>query len=146
MADIKNTFSKGLTALNMKTANFLEINKIKTYIATLNSEITALNSEIGQDAYASWLESGQVPVELLTDKLEQIYQKEQLIAEQEAEAARISEMEKQILGEQEPKGRFGAGARDAGAASGEPVLVCPGCGQAYDTPAKFCRKCGTRLN
>ena len=35
MADI---FSKGITTLNVKTSTFLEVKKIQTYIAKLNSE------------------------------------------------------------------------------------------------------------
>ncbi|WP_368274731.1 zinc-ribbon domain-containing protein [Enterocloster lavalensis] len=24
-------------------------------------------------------------------------------------------------------------------------MFCPNCGQPYDTPVKFCKKCGTKL-
>ena len=61
MADIKNTFSKGLTILNVKTANFLEINKIKTYITTLQTEIDTLKMELGSELYQNWAAS-ETPV------------------------------------------------------------------------------------
>ena len=51
MADIKGSFSKGLTAINVKTSSFLEAKKIQTYIATLNAEIEALQKEIGTIVY-----------------------------------------------------------------------------------------------
>lgn len=143
MADIKNTFSKGLATLNVKTSNFLELNKIKTYIATLNSEMEALKTELGEEIYRSWTQTGTVPVDILEEKFQMIRGKEQLIAEQETEITRISETERQILGEQESKSRT---PRSGAAEGAEPVLVCPGCGYAYASPVKFCRKCGTRLN
>lgn len=137
MADIKNSFSKGLTMLNMKTSSFLELNKIKTYINTLNSEIATLKSEIGELVYRSWT-SGQEPLsEDVVEKLNLIQSKLALIAEQEAAAAKISSMEKQILGEQE---------KTPEQTQTEPVLICSNCGQVYERPAKFCTKCGNRMN
>ena len=136
MADIRNTFSKGLTTLNVKTANFLELNKIKTYITTLKTEITGLKTEIGDTIYASWSENGNISLEKVEEKLNLIQEKERLIEEQEAETVRLSEMEKHILGDGEGKGKSGA----------EAVLTCPGCGQVCDTPLKFCKKCGTKMN
>lgn len=39
MATLKESFAKGITALNVKTNNFIEENKCKTYISTLEEEI-----------------------------------------------------------------------------------------------------------
>lgn len=39
MATIKESFTKGITTLNIKTNRFIEVNKCKTYIATLEEEI-----------------------------------------------------------------------------------------------------------
>lgn len=137
MADIKNSFSKGLTKLNMKTSNFLELNKIKTYINTLNMEIAALKSEIGELVYQAWLSNENPLSETVIEKFNLIQTKLALIAEQEEAAAKISSMEKQILGGQE---------KAFESASAEPVLICPNCGQIYENPVKFCTKCGTRMN
>lgn len=141
MADIKNMFSKGLTTLNVKTANFLEINKIKTYISTLKGEIEALKLELGAALYENW-KAGDAPATAeMEEKLRLIQEKEELIAAQEAEAERLAEMEKQILGEADKPA-----APAASEPAGDPVLVCPNCGQVYDRVFKFCRKCGTRMN
>ena len=145
MADIKKTFSKGLTVLNVKTANFLELNKIKTYITTLENDIATLKAEIGDMVYEKWTRS-EVPVdESVEAKLRLIEEKTQLIREQEAEAAKLAEKEKQILGEQEAAAAAATSGQISGQSSGS-VLVCPNCGQVYETPSKFCRKCGTRMN
>ena len=69
MADIKNTFSKGLTILNVKTANFLEINKIKTYITTLQTEIDTLKMELGSELYQNWAASETPVSEAMEEKL-----------------------------------------------------------------------------
>ena len=144
MADLKNTFSKGITVLNVKTANFLELNKIKTYIATLNADITALKSEVGSLVYENWKKNGAVELETIEEKLLLIREKEHQIQAQEEAAARLTEEEKQILGEQENKGQASVPASDVSLT--EPVYTCPSCGQTYEQVYKFCRKCGTRLN
>lgn len=144
MADIKNTFSKGLTVLNVKTANFLELNKIKTYITTLNSEIASLKAEIGEDVYGSWSSDREIMSEQLEKKLQMVKEKMAIIRQQEEEAARLTEKEKQILGEQEARGQ--AAEIRIQAPPENPVLVCPKCGQAYEQPYKFCKKCGTKMN
>lgn len=132
MADIKNSFSKGLTVLNVKTSTFLEINKIKTYISTLNGEIEAMKKEIGELVYQEWSASGNVTLDAVSEKLNAIKEKEEIIKIQEEEVVRLNESEKQILGAAE-------NAQQA-------VLVCPNCGQTYDAAPKFCRKCGTKMN
>ena len=106
MADIKGSFSKGLTAINVKTSSFLEAKKIQTYIATLNAEIEALQKEIGTIVYEQWNATGDVPLQL-------------------------ARKEKEILG-------TGDGVKPE-------RIFCPNCGQPYDTPVKFCKKCGTKL-
>lgn len=132
MADIKNSFSKGLTVLNVKTSTFLEINKIKTYISTLTGEIEIMKKEIGELVYQEWSVSGNVTLDAISEKLNAIKEKEEIIKIQEEEVVRLNESEKQILGAAE-------NAQQA-------VLVCPNCGQTYDAAPKFCRKCGTKMN
>ncbi len=132
MADIKNSFSKGLTMLNVKTSTFLEINKIKTYISTLTGEIETLKKEIGDLVYQEWSATDNVTLDAISDKLNAIKEKQEIIKTQEEEVVRLNESEKQILGASET-------AQQA-------VLVCPNCGQTYDAAPKFCRKCGTKMN
>lgn len=132
MADIKNSFSKGLTVLNVKTSTFLEINKIKTYISTLTGEIEIMKKEIGELVYQEWSATGNVTLDAISEKLNAIKEKEEIIKIQEEEVVRLNESEKQILGAAE-------NAQQA-------VLVCPNCGQTYDAAPKFCRKCGTKMN
>ncbi len=45
--DLKQGISKQITKINMKTSSFLEENKIKTYIATLENDIHELKLKAG---------------------------------------------------------------------------------------------------
>lgn len=146
MADLKSTFSKGLTVLNVKTSNFLELNKIKTYIATLKSEIATLMSEIGEIVYCDWTQGG-VAIEHIQNKLMEIAEKEAIIKQQQAELEELELKEKQILGGQNSSQITGAlppaGGRPVSGDDG--VVICPNCGQRYEIAVNFCRKCGTKL-
>lgn len=131
MADIKGSFSKGLTAINVKTSSFLELKKIQTYIETLNSDIAALEKEIGTIIYEHWSENKDASYEPASEQLTEIFQKKQTILEQTKAAEELAMREKKILG--------------TGEAAKTVRTFCPNCGQAYDTPVKFCTKCGAKL-
>lgn len=155
MADIKNSFSKGLTVLNVKTSTFLELNKIKTYISNLNEEIAGLKREIGELVYQEWAQTGQVTSGAIEERLLGIQSRIETIKQQEEEAERINQKEKQILGSQDtaqpqPQAQIQAQPQEVlqspDADSQNPVLTCPNCGNTYETAPKFCRKCGTRMN
>lgn len=128
MADL---FSKGLTTLNVKTSTFLEEKKIQTYIAKLESEIEALEKEIGKTIYAAWADGKEVNADLVAGLLGEVDKKKATIAEQNEAAAELSRKENEILGKSE--------APKAG------KIFCSNCGQSYDTPVKFCRNCGTKM-
>ena len=67
----------------------------------------------------------------MAEELAGIRQKKQVIEEQTRSAEELTRMEAEILGKSEsPK---------------QEKSFCPNCGQAYTPPAKFCRKCGTKL-
>ena len=146
MADLKSTFSKGLTVLNVKTSNFLELNKIKTYISTLKSETDTLMSDIGEIVYQDWTQ-GEITIEHIQDKLMDIAEKKAIIKQQEAYLDELELKEKQILGGSN-------NGQEAGAASpadcqkvqgAETAVICPNCSQRYGVAVNFCRKCGTKL-
>lgn len=134
MADLKGTISKSLTAINLKTSNFMEQNKIKTYISTLESEINTLKSEIGDKVYQNW-EQGLFHLEGIEEKLESAKCKKALIKEQEKALEILDIKEKQILGEMTTKAKE----------IKEDVAFCPKCGTENKVGYKFCVKCGQLL-
>lgn len=134
MANFKDTISKSLTTINLKTSNFMEQNKINTYISTLESEILIIKSEIGERVYQNW-EQGTPHLEGLHEKLESIKSKKNLIQEQEKALEILVLKEKQILGENTAKGKEVK----------EGMISCSKCGIENKLGYKFCVKCGQLL-
>lgn len=133
MASIKDSFSKGITALNVKTNNFMEENKCKTYIATLENEIHELKLEIGAVVYEKWAE-GSPYAEQIEIQLSQIKEKYAEIERQKQKIVQLQVEEQQILGSQ----------NTAQASSGQKKF-CSQCGAPNEMNYKFCAKCGQPL-
>lgn len=133
---IKNSMNRGITTISVKTSSSLEKSKINMHIDSLEKEIQGLFYTIGNDAYALW-ESGTSDFQSLTEKFDSIKQKRAEIAQLVAERDSITQRDNQILG---------TAAQNASSPSqGIGAITCPQCGAVYDTPAKFCRKCGCNL-
>ena len=134
LSKFKSSINRGITTINVKTSSSLEKTKIKTHIDSLRAEIERLFYSIGERAYTVW--EGQTDA---GEGLEELYalvkQKKDEINQLNAELSSIDERDNQILGTMK---------QEAAAASGG-MIVCPECGSQYDTPAKFCRKCGHKL-
>lgn len=133
MAGIKETFSKGLTTINVKTSNLLEQNKINTHIATLESEIEALKNKAGHILWDKWNDRSfqMSDVESL---LVSVNQKMAEIEVQKRRAEEIQEEEQKILGTQSVTNL-----------SAEDTLFCSSCGAQLTANCKFCTKCGAAL-
>jgi hypothetical protein len=134
MDSLKEAFSKGLTTLNVKTNNFMEESKCKTYIATLEKEIQGLKLKIGDAAYNAWETDGDCKEEL-EQYFNAIKEKKNLIEEQKNIMANLSVSEQQILGKS---------AQPQGEQSGQ-IVYCPACGAQSKAGFKFCGKCGKPL-
>lgn len=131
---IKEGFSKQITKINMKTSSFLEENKIRTYINTLEGDIKELYIKAGQEAFNMW-KMGSDNKEKMVSMLAEIDEKQKQIAEQEQMIKDLADRNKQVLGERET----------ATSAQQANNIVCPNCGTNYPTGANFCRVCGTKL-
>lgn len=127
MANIKNSFAKGITAINVKTNNFMQQSKCKTYIITLSTQVKELKTHLGEKVYEN--HKNQTDPFDGTDKiLNEIDMKMKEIQEQERIIKNLEEEERQILGT---------------ATNG--VVYCSQCGASNDSNYKFCCKCGTPL-
>lgn len=134
MASLKDTFTKGLTTLNVKTNNFMEESKCKTYITTLENEVAGLKQKLGDDIYTSWMNQGDLTAGV-EETCKQIQNKYQEIEAQRLKIAQLQEEEKQILG--------AAPAQNA-MPEGE-TIFCSQCGTKNSVNYKFCCKCGAPL-
>ena len=131
MSSIKNTLSKGITTINVKTNSFMEQNKIKTYISTLENEIDSLKNSIGDKVYMSW-RNGGIDLSMIESELSAIKAKEEMIIEQRRRLQQIDNEEKQILGNDSSN-------------SNSRIIYCGMCGSQNNVGSNFCIKCGNRL-
>lgn len=132
MAGIKETFSKGLTAINLKTNRFMEVTKLKTYISTLIEEKKTLKLQLADTLYEQW-KNGALDQQALEPLLFQIRGKEEEIALQNQKIEELEREENQILGRQEQMN------------AGEAICFCPSCGARNKAGSRFCIRCGSPL-
>ena len=129
MASLKESLSKGITAINVKTNSFMEESKCKTYISTLEKDIQTLKMNIGEIVYGKTI-MGESYEQNVLQIVQQIIGKYDEIEQQKRAIEQLAYEEKQILGT----------AQTVGA-----VKFCPKCGTQSDGNYKFCSKCGTPL-
>lgn len=133
MAGLKDMLSKGVTSVNVKTSNFMEINKIKTYINTLNDEIAVLENSIGKKIFNMW-KNGNVDISMIQGELDKMQADYNEIDNQEMKIKEIESEASKILG-------------DASTASEDMTgkTVCPKCGRVNSDNSRFCVGCGNQL-
>lgn len=134
MANLKESFARGLTTLNVKTNNFMEESKYNTYIKTLENEIRELKSQVGEKLYTQWAQGSDMMAGI-EEILVAIKNKYAEIEVQKQKIIQLQEEEKQILG------------NSSNAQSGREVsqTVPQTVPQPADTAAGvFCSQCGTR--
>ena len=144
MAGIKEMFSKGITTINLKTSNFVEENKIKTYISNLETAINESYHAIGRQLYEQW-RTGNVEMESFLPLINDISNKYSEIDAQMKQIDALREEEKNILGRQnEVLEAQGNVEPQSGDVSGE-MVFCSKCGTKNQAGSKFCMHCGNSL-
>lgn len=141
--DLKQGLSKQITKINMKTSSFLEENKIKTYIATLENDIHELKLKAGEMGYAMW-QAKNFDKAQLEPLYTEIAAKENQIREQEQQMKELALKSQQVLGQSSAPVAPAASAPTASPAAGN-MVFCPKCGEACAPTVNFCKKCGNRL-
>jgi formyltetrahydrofolate synthetase len=151
MAGFKESFTKGLTTINMKTSNFMEETKIKTHISSLENEINTIELNLGKSLFEKW-KNGEEYKEGIEETLTLIQSKYDEIETQRQNIEKLHEEEKQVLGTQQTQSAqpaYGAPAPEVQQAAPQAAQggkFCPACGAQNDPNYKFCCKCGTALN
>ena len=154
----KKSVNRGITTISVKTQGSMEKSKISMHIDSLEKEIEKTYSVIGKEAYAIW-ESEEKDFSALTEKLESIRETKEKIEGLKAEIESIEEKNNEILGKMNEEAEVALNAAPNAAPNASPAagidapagiqapgaMVCPNCGQTYDTPVRFCRKCGQSL-
>lgn len=134
---LKDSMNRGITTISVKTSSSLEKSKINMHIDSLEKEIQGLFHSVGTGAYGLW-ESGALNFQPLEETLSSIKQKKAEIAQLAAERDSIDQRDSQILGMTAQNSAPQPSPASVG-------IICLQCGAAYDTPVKFCRKCGCNL-
>ncbi len=146
MKDMKELFSKNITKLNVKTSSFLTINKLQTYISSLEKEIDDKKWEMADRIVTQWKENQTIPEELIRSIIAEIEEKEVLIEEQKREIAAVEENQNRILGVSHTETASPEGVETTGnEAAVKEVIYCSSCGTANPKTGNFCRNCGSPL-
>ncbi|MGN0170025.1 MAG: zinc ribbon domain-containing protein [Lachnospiraceae bacterium] len=133
MDSLKMSISKGISALNVKTNNYLEESKCRSSITALENDIAKIEMEIGHLIYEKWLRD-QESLPEIEEFLKQIKGKQLDIEVQKKMIARLQIEERQKAG---PSG------------VSEPItgeaLYCTHCGNRNSADDLFCSNCGQPL-
>ena len=134
---LKDSFTKSITTINVKTNNFMEQSKCKTYISTLEDEIQKLKLQAGTIAYEKW-KNGEDIKEAAEGLFQTISQKYDEIRAQEEKIQKLYEEEQQILGK-------APGANAANIPNYGNAVFCSQCGAKNAENYRFCISCGRPL-
>lgn len=133
MDSFKMSLSKGISALNVKTNNFLEESKCRSNITTLENDIAKIEMEIGHQIYEKWLQ-GQEIIPEIEELLQQVKSKQLDIEIQKKMIARIQMEERQKTG-----------VMDSVQSIAGEALFCTQCGNRNNADDLFCSNCGHPL-
>ena len=132
-----DSMNRAFTKISVKTSSTLEKSKIKLHIDSLSKEVQKMMTDLGENAYALWL-NGETSVQPLTEKLDAIKEKKATIEQLSAELDAIDARDNEILGTKTE-------AAEKTEAADPHTPCCPSCGAACEPTAKFCRKCGCKI-
>lgn len=131
---LKDSFSKGITTINLKTSNFMDETKYKTGITTKENEIAALKAAIGQKVFEN---RKAFSMDMIAEEIKGIEERIAAIEALQSQINALAEKEKDILGKQSaPQSQM--------AMPGE-IKYCADCGAPNKIGFKFCEKCGKPL-
>jgi len=136
---LQSAVTRTTAAIGIKTSVFMESAKIKTHISTLKKEIDTLISELGTMVYTSW-ENDELVMEQINIHCEQIKAKYINIEELTQEIEKLETQEKEVFGKK--KAEESVNAANVAATQ----YVCSSCNTTYQSPVKFCGKCGTKMS
>lgn len=132
----KSSLNKGITNIGVKMSSSLEKSKIQLYINSLEKEIEKIFFSIGEESYALW-ENESDDSESLHNKFALVKQKKAEIEQLKLELNSIEKHDNKIFGT--------SGQEVPPEEPSTDKTTCPGCGSQYNTPIKFCRNCGQKL-
>lgn len=142
---IKMSVNRGITTIGVKTSASLEKSKILTHIDSLEKDNKKAYAVIGEEAYELWA-GGAGDFTGLFEKFELIKKRKDDIEKLTEQLGSIEDKNNEILGRTEAEQPGAENAPGSGADLGQAGrMFCSKCGEGYDMPVKFCRKCGSKM-
>lgn len=132
-----DSMSRTITKISVKTSSSLEKSKIKMHIESLTKDVQKMLMDVGEEVYSLWM-NGESSNQSLAEKLEAVKQKKNEIEQLSIELASIDDRDDEILGTK-------AETEQKSEAAAPQKPCCPNCGSEHEPAAKFCRKCGYKL-
>lgn len=137
MAGLKEVLDRGIASVTVKSSTFLETSKYQNQINIAQQTISKLKSELAENLYLGWKE-GRTLDAMITESCNSILEQEQQIEQFKQKIESLKAESQQVLGHQpEPAQQASAPAQD--------VCFCASCGAKNKSAAKFCYKCGSRM-
>ncbi len=130
MAGLKDSFSKGITAINLKTNGYIEENKLKTYIVMFEREKNELLLKAGTDLCDGW-KNGNTDINRIEGIFGEIQKKEDEREEQVIKLSGLAKNQEAILGKKTEEE--------------EEKIYCTKFGTPNAANYRFCVKCGQPL-
>lgn len=132
----QNAITRTTATIGVKTSVFVGSAKLNTHITTLKKEITSLTQDLGATVFELWEKEKNDP-DRITQQCQMIKEKYESIVALEVEINKLEQQEAEVLGDKKQEDDISP-QKAVG-------FVCPNCSRAFNTPIKFCRKCGTKM-
>lgn len=128
---LKNALDRGIASVTVKSSTFLETSKYSNQIHIAEDSIAKLKSSLGAMLYDAW-KNGQPLNDLINNTFQEITNYEEQIAQLNQKIEDIKNESRQVLGKQP-------------VAAAPASVYCASCGAENKLTAKFCYKCGDKL-
>lgn len=129
---IKEGIDKSIVSVSVKSATYLETEKLKTKEGNARAQIAGLAAEMGQAVYEQW-KCGQVSQEYIDTICSRMKALECEALKYREEIQKLQEEKEKILG-----------GNPAGAGNAAEGVLCV-CGYVNEAGARFCVQCGKLL-
>lgn len=125
---LKKGFTGKVMEVNTKASTYMEVNRLKTYIGTLEKEMAGLRDVVGGKIYDAWKQgNGEADISIVAGELSRLLELENKIAEQNSRIQEVEAQSRQITG------------------TAQNVRFCSRCGTACAAESAFCKNCGNKL-
>lgn len=133
---LKKNIDKSLVTVSVKSATYLESEKLKAKISNIQEENAAQLQTMGNQLYNAWKETAAFDTNYMVEVCQKVLENENEIAVYQAKIEELAAEKDKILN------TSAGGAAPAEVHAGG--IMCS-CGRVNEEGAKFCKFCGQKL-